>query len=287
VPSTSPAQLDTSADSYIRDLVRRGDQDRYWSALLAPEAARPHLLALFAFNIELSRIAEQVSEPQLGEIRLQWWRDALPAALTGGPADHPVLARLAKAAAAHRLPHEPFLAMIDAHGFDVHGEPMPDAGALQDYLAATAGSVFSLGAQILGAGELREASALAAGAYGLAGLLRALPYHASRGRIFLPADLLARHGLHPNVILHGSDNADLRAALRALSREAADMLARFRGAAAALPRQALPAFLPLALVEPTLKKLAAPDHHPLRTVIQLNPIIRYGLIWRAFLRGRI
>jgi phytoene synthase len=285
VPSTSPAQPETSADAYIRDLVRRGDQDRYWSALLAPEAARPHLLALFAFNIELSRIAEQVSEPQLGEIRLQWWRDALCAALGGAPADHPVLARLAEAVAAHRLPHEPFLAMIDAHGFDVHGEPMPDAGALQDYLAATAGSVFSLGAQILGAGECREASALAAGAYGLAGLLRALPYHASRGRIFLPADLLARHGLHPNVILHGRDNADLRAALRDLSGEAAEMLARFRRAA--LPRQALPAFLPLALVEPALKKLTAPDHHPLRDVIQLNPIVRYGLIWRAFLRGRI
>jgi phytoene synthase len=272
VPSTSPAQPETSADAYIRDLVRRGDQDRYWSALLAPEAARPHLLALFAFNIELSRIAEQVSEPQLGEIRLQWWRDAVPAALGSAPADHPVLARLAEAVAAHRLPLEPFLAMIDAHSFDVHGEPMTDARALQDYLAATAGSVFSLGAQILGAGECREASALAAGAYGLAGLLRALPYH-------------ARHGLHPNVILHGRDNADLRAALRDLSREAADMLARFRRAA--LPRHALPAFLPLALVEPALKKLTAPDHHPLRDVIQLNPIVRYGLIWRAFLRGRI
>jgi phytoene synthase len=284
VPSTSPAQLETSADTYIRDLVRRGDQDRYWSALLAPEAARAHLLALFAFNIELSRIAEQVSEPQLGEIRLQWWRDAVPPVLSGAATDHPVLARLAEAVAAHRLPHEPLLTMIDAHSFDFHGEPMPDHGALQAYLTAIAGSVFSLGAQILGAGELREASSLAAGAYGLTGLLRALPYHASRGRIFLPADLLARHGLHPNVILHGSDNADLRAALRDLSGEAADMLAKFRQTP---PRQALPAFLPLALVEPTLKKLAVPDHHPLRDVIQLNPIVRYGLIWRAYLRGRI
>ena len=63
MPSTSPAKPETSGDAYIRDLVRRSDQDCYWSALLAPEAARPHLLALFAFNIELSRIAEQVSEP--------------------------------------------------------------------------------------------------------------------------------------------------------------------------------------------------------------------------------
>jgi phytoene synthase len=281
------AQRQDSDGAYIRDLVRSGDQDRYWSALLAPDAARPHLLALFAFNIELARIPEQVREPRLGEIRLQWWRDALAAALAGEPADHPVLRALAEAASAHDLPGETLLAMIDARSFDLCGEPMPDSAALRAYLMAIAGSVFSLSAHILGAGRGAEASAHAANAYGLAGLMRALPYHAARGQIFLPADLLARHGLHPSTILHGADNADIRAALRDMSRDASDALAAFRQSAEGLDRRGRPAFLPAALVAPYLKKLTAPGHRPLNDVVQLNPMLRYALIWRAYLRGRI
>ena len=280
------AQPETSADAHIRDLVRRGDQDRYWSALLAPEAARPHLLALFAFDIELSRIAWQVSEPQLGEIRLQWWRDALSAALTGAPTDHPVLARLAEAVALHRLPHEPFLAMIDAHGFDVHGEPMPDGGALQDYLAATGG----LGVQPRRADPRRGASS-------------ARPAHSPPAPTASPA-CCAPCPTTPRAAGYSCPPTFSRGTgcIRTSSSTAATMPTCARRCAisppggrhagqvpagAAAPRQALPAFLPLALVEPALKKLAAPDHHPLRDVIQLNPIVRYGLIWRAFLRGRI
>ena len=65
-----------SAD-YCHDLVRAGDKDRYLASLFAPDELRPYLLALYAFNIEIARVRETVSEAALGEIRLQWWRDAI------------------------------------------------------------------------------------------------------------------------------------------------------------------------------------------------------------------
>jgi phytoene synthase len=278
---------ETSAAAYVRDLVRRGDQDRYWSALLAAEPVRRHLLALYAFNIELARIAEQVREPQLGEIRLEWWRGALGRALAGEAADHPILSEIAAAAAAHGLPAGRLEAMIEARRFDLYDELMPDFAALEAYLAATAGAVFELSARILGAGETQAMSAPAAAAYGLTGLARALPFHGSRGKLYLPAALLAKHGLRAEVILHGTDNQDVRAALGDMRARAADALGRFRQAAVGLPRRALPAFLPLALVDPYLKKLGSPQHHPLRDIAEINPLRRYALIWRAFLRGRI
>ena len=279
-------QQDASA-AYVRDLVSSGDQDRYWSALLAPEPSRRHLLALYAFNIELARIPEQVREPQLGEIRLQWWREALIAVLAGETADHPVLIELAPAVLEHALPQDALQGMIDARSFDIHDELMPDLAALESYLAATAGAVFGLGARILGANGADQAGTEAAAAYGLTGLMRALPLHASRGKLFLPRDLLARHGLHPDTVLRGEGDEDLRAALAEMRRCASEALTRFRQAVTSLPRQALPAFLPLALVEPYLKKLASPMHHPARDIARLNPLVRYALIWRAFLRGRI
>jgi phytoene synthase len=178
--------------------------------------------------------------------------------------------------------------MIEARSFDLARRPMPDFTALRTYLVATAGAVFRLGAQIAGAEEgAPEASEHAAIAYGLTGLMRALPYHAARGLIFIPADLLAQHGLHPQIVLDGEDNQDLRAALRDLRRHASGALQAARQALLAVPPQTLAPFLPLALVGPYLKALEAPGHHPLRDMAQLNPLRRYGLIWRAYLRGRV
>jgi phytoene synthase len=282
------AQAAQSDAEYVRDRVRAGDQDRYWGALLASDRVCADLLALYAFHLEIAQIPEQVSEPQLGEIRLEWWREALNSALTGGTADHPVLKPLAAAAASHALSPALLEGMITARSFDLAREPVPDLAALGDYLAATAGAVFRLGAQIAGVPDgAPEASKHAAIAYGLTGLMRALPYHAAKGQIFLPGDLLAKHGLHPQIVLDGADNQDLRAALRDLRQHASAALDAARSALRPFPKQAIVPFLPLALVGPYLKLLEAPGYHPLRDVAQINPLKRYGLIWRAHLRGRL
>ena len=74
----------------VRRMARKADPDRAIAALFAPLTARDDLFALFAFNGELARIADQVSEPGLGAIRLQWWRDALARAEAGEATGHPV-----------------------------------------------------------------------------------------------------------------------------------------------------------------------------------------------------
>ena len=58
-------------------LVRDNDPDRFFATLFAPADMRPHIFALYAFSHEIARVRESVSEPMPGEVRLQWWRDAL------------------------------------------------------------------------------------------------------------------------------------------------------------------------------------------------------------------
>jgi phytoene synthase len=269
----------------VSELVRRQDQDRYWAALLAPPQQRAHLLALYAFNIELGRIAELVREPRLGEIRLQWWREALG----DGGSGHPVAEAFAAAREARDMPDAHVAMMIDARSFDLGREPMPGMDALKTYLAATAGAVFALAARIAGApdGAAAEAAGHGGLAYGLTGLMRALPVHAARGQVFLPADVLGAHGVSPRAITRGEDSAELRAALAALRAEAGAELAAFRKRFASVPAAARVAFLPLALVEPYLNKLAAPGHRPLQEIVEINPLTRLWAMWRAHLRGRI
>lgn len=66
---------ETSADQCGRDLQRL-DPDRWLTTLFAPDASRPGLFALYAFNAEIARARESVSQPMIGQIRLQWWREA-------------------------------------------------------------------------------------------------------------------------------------------------------------------------------------------------------------------
>ena len=246
------ARLDThplmSDADYVRDLVRSGDQDRYWAALMMPQPGRDHLLALYAFNIELARIGEQVREPALGEIRLQWWRDVLDA--PGETTGHPVADRLSEARRACDLPVEWLAAMMDARSLDVGHQPVAEMTALEDYLAASAGMLFRLGAWIAGARDEPAANAAreAALAYGLTGLMRALPYHAARGQLYIPADFLSAFGVDGAEVLAGKESDGLRIALGVLRDRAREHLANFRSAARGLPAATLPVFLPLALV---------------------------------------
>jgi len=113
-------------------------------------------------------------------------------------------------------------AMLDARAFDFSTEPFPDAAARDDYLGATSGNLMRLAARVLGAGDTHDELAHQAGiAYGLAGLIRAQPFHRARGRLFL----------------------------RDASAAAIDARARLaRARRLPMPGAALPAFLPAALV---------------------------------------
>ncbi len=273
---------------YIAASVKAGDQDRYWSGLLMPQPQRDHLFALYAFNIELARIGEQVREPQLGEIRLEWWREALTLP-SGTPTGNPVADALGAARAAHDLPRALLDGMIEARAFDVRRESIATMDELRDYLTATAGAVFRLGARIAGASSdaAAEASQEAAMAYGLTGLMRALPYHRARGQLYLPADFLAAFGLEAASVLRGEDSEALRTALGVLRARALEHLTAFRRLAGELPAATLPVFLPLAPAPAYLRGLGSPAHQPLTEIVHLNPLSRYARIWFANLRGRI
>jgi phytoene synthase len=95
------------AHAHCGKLVRESDPDRYYAALFAPATERPHLLALYAFSGEIARVRETISGPMPGEIRLQWWRDALAGEARGSVADHPVAAAILDTVERYHLPGRP------------------------------------------------------------------------------------------------------------------------------------------------------------------------------------
>ena len=247
-----------SAD-YCHDLVRAGDKDRYLASLFAPDHLRPHLLALYAFNIEIARIRETVSETALGEIRLQWWLDAIEGLYAGNPQGHPVIEALAPAIEQAQLPKQALLHMVEARRFDLYDDPMPTLQQLEGYLGETSSMLIQLAAMILDkpqAQRLAEISGLASVAMGIAGLMRSLPLHRTRGQCFVPVELLAGYGLAPAHLLAAREPDALAKVLTDLRLHAANRLGEAKALTVSISPQAFPAYLPASLTGLYLDRLA-------------------------------
>jgi phytoene synthase len=270
-------------------LVRERDRDRYWSALFASGTGRPGLLALYAFNTELNHILASISEPLAGQIRLQWWRDAIEFASRGTRTGNPVADALSVAIAEHNLPKDRLIGMVDARIPAMFGEPPLNDEALKASLRETEGAVFELAAAILGdrSASAKEAAAYAGIAYGLTAMFMKLPFLASRQRAFLPSSYLESRGIDLAAISRGETSESFGAALADLRGVASRALQRFRAKEADLDRLAWTAFLPLTLVRPYLGAMAAPDFDPLHTAVAISPLRRFWRIWRAARRGRL
>ncbi len=273
--------------SPLADQVRRMDRDRFVTALFAPVERREALFGLYAFNLEVAQIRELVHEPLLGRIRLQWWRDTLQEARSGQGTAHPVAQALAKARTAFSLPDEAFDRLLSARERDMETDPPEDLAALEAYVEATAGTIAVLALAILGVHEPEAvAAARSVGlAWGLTGLLRAVPFHAAAGRLYLPTALLAEHGLSPQDVLAGrptTDLAEVAKAMAAMARRHLESARRHRP----LSRAALPGLLSAPLAEGYLGSLAKSGFNlfdPRWSASRPQPL-RLG--W-TMLRGRI
>jgi len=269
------------AFAHCAELVRTGDHDRFISTLFAPVEHRDALYALHAFNVEVARVREVAREPLPGEIRLQWWRDVVNGERAGEASASPVAAALRSIMERHQLDAARFNALIDAHRFDLYDEPMARLADLEAYGRNTSSALIVVAAQILAGSDadaMWPAAEPAGIAYAIAAVLRAFPLHAARRQLYAPIELLSRHGVQPQDIFAGRSSAGLNEAfaeLRGVARQ--HLLAAYRQVAA-LPRAALPAFLPVALVRPSLDLLAGRDA---LAPAGISPWRRQWLIWRA------
>ena len=270
----------------IAAAVRSADYDRYLSVLFAPAQVRGRLLALYAFNHEIAKVAEAVSQPMAGFIRLQWWRDAVEEIYSGrGARRHEAAEGLARAVTGASLPRPLIDAMLDARERDLEPSPFANLSELESYADAASGNLMRLAARILGAGETLDAHARELGiAYAYAGLLRALPFHAARRRLMLPRDHLIAAVMSEQDVFAGGAPL-IRTLMDGIAAAARARLAA--APASALPRRVLPALLPAALVRPYLRVMGRARFDPYRNPAGLSVPRRQLAMLSAMMRGRI
>jgi len=242
----SGAATSKESAAFCADLVRTHDFARYASTLFLPQVQRRALLSVYAFNVEISRVRDQVSQPLPGEMRLQWWTDMLEGA---------------------------------GHGC-VEGNPV----ALEGYVTDTSAALLSLGARVaVPPSAVIDHLARHAGlAQGLAQVIAALPLDAARRQLFLPLQLLQQHGSGMEEVFSGKQTPRVRAAIDQLAGDARKHLGTAFELLTQVPPPARPVFLPLALVRRELTRMSRADFDPFLP----QTTSRFATLWTLWRASR-
>ena len=210
----SDAALHAAADQLGEDALRENIRHRveaagtsfYWAMRLLPRHRREGMYAIYAFSREVDDIADGDSPAECKLAELARWHDEIEALYEGRPR-HLVARALSRPVQRYALRKEDFLAILAGMEMDARGDiRAPDLAALDLYCARVASAVGHLSVHIFGdPGHAAHAVAEALGrALQLTNILRDLAEDAARGRLYLPREILDRHGIrgtHPETIL--------------------------------------------------------------------------------------
>jgi len=271
---------------YQGDLVRQFDRDRFLTSLFAAPEQRSRLHTLYAFNVELSRIRETVSEPIIGQMRIQWWRDVIDALKRDDspPKGHPVAEPLANLIREANLPFLLFYRLLEARSHDVSGKPMGSLGELRSYSQGTSGTISELALYCLGVTDTvaKSAARNVGEAWALTGIVRSVRHHALAGRCLLPELIMADVGISLQDLQTPDRSRKAVPLLKKICDQAQELLKEARSTKRQVDVRAMPVLLHATLANQYLIDLERYGYdlfHP-RLITQGPSITR--LFWNAW-----
>ena len=276
-PNNSDSDADLSAS--LAQNIKAVDPDRYRAAMLAAPAARARLCGLYAFHAELAKVPEFVSEPMMGAIRYQWWREAVDEIYTGKTVRrHEVATPLARILRGSGVTRFWVDQLIDGRERDLDPRPFADLAAAKDYCAQTSGKLMQIAVQVaMQEGEqegeqesgpdLRLSTEQMDGinsaglAWGLTGLARA-------------------YGYYHKSMLSAIDYDEITHAAKQAHQQARTALGK-------IPADMMPAIGYAALIPTFTARLTAPRHDPKQHQVSLSPLRKQLVLMGAAVKGRL
>lgn len=130
---------------YCADLLYSYDKDKFLTLSFIDPSKREDFFCLYAFYLEISRIAWSVKEDELAEIRFMWWHEKITKIFSSNETmEHPVLFSLSKVIKENNLPLEKFLAIIETRKLDLLNKPYRSFYDQISYFNNSSGSIMEL-----------------------------------------------------------------------------------------------------------------------------------------------
>ncbi len=270
-------------DQYCESKAAKSGSSFYYSFRLLPPERRRAITALYAFCREVDDVVDEVHDPGVARAKLAWWRTEVAAVYEGAP-QHPVAQALVPVVRAYRLPREHFDAVIDGMAMDLAQQRYADFADLERYCHRVAGVVGLMSAEIFGyqaPSTARFARDLGI-AFQLTNIVRDVGEDARRGRIYLPQEDLARHGVSASAILRGREEPGFRALMAFEVGRAREWYARAMRELAPSDRRAQRASLAMAAIyRALLDEIERDGYRVLDRRIALTPLRKLWIAWRT------
>ncbi|KAG2151391.1 isoprenoid synthase domain-containing protein [Suillus clintonianus] len=274
---------------YCKDLVRKHDYEGYLTSQLYPKRFQGGYFALRAFYIELATVREAVSQTTLGQARLMFWRDAMKDIYNNKPPRHPIAIAIHEATRDNHLPLYHFNRIIEAREQELHNQTHLTLESITSHAESVSSTFLYLLLAMLNlpSSTLAHAASHLGVAQSLTTLLRALPFHASKGVMVIPAEITAKHGVNQQEIFSkGKSSHGLEDAVFELATVANDHLltARdmFKESGGRVPVDAMPVFSAAIPVVSILSTLEAVNFNVFDPSMQIRDWRLAWQVWRSY-----
>jgi len=274
-------------DEYCQQKTARSGSSFYYSFLFLPPERRRAITALYAFCREVDDVVDEVTDPTLARTKLAWWRAEVSAAFTGTP-QHPVALALRSVVNQFRLPEEHFQTVIDGMAMDLERSRYLDFTELERYCHCVAGVVGLMSAEIFGYvnPSTRQYARDLGIAFQLTNIIRDVGEDARRGRVYLPQDELAAHGVTAAAILKTEASDALTGLMKEQVARARRWYARAFDALPAEDREAQrPGIIMASIYRTLLDEIEHDGYRVLDRRIALTPLRKLWIAWNTARRG--
>lgn len=276
-----------SPDEYCQKKAAQSGSSFYYSFMFLPPDGRRAITSLYAYCREIDDVVDDSSDAALAQVKLAWWRNEVDEMLAGKPS-HPVTKALFPHLETYSIKGEHLHALIDGMQMDLYQTEYPDFEALKVYCWHAAGVVGLLAAGIFGATQpqtMQYAEKLGL-AFQLTNIIRDVGEDVRLGRIYLPADEMARFGVARKDLLnlrHTDAFVNLMAFMAKQAHTAYDE------AFALLPpedrKAQKPGLIMAAIYRTLLQEIERDGFQVLNQRTSLTPIRKLWLAFKAYLRG--
>ncbi|KAH7921918.1 hypothetical protein BV22DRAFT_1018419 [Leucogyrophana mollusca] len=287
--ATSSGAGTANPAEYCRDYVRKHDYEGFLTSQFYPRHLQGGYFAIKAFYIELATIQESVSNTTLGHMRMQFWRDAIKDISDNRPPRHPIALALYETSQRGQLQPYHFKRIIDARDSELSAPAHLTVDSLTSHAEATASTLLYLLLSLLSlpSSVLSHAASHVGVAQSFSTLIRALPFHASKGRMVIPAEITAKHGVNQQRIFTERDSSKaLEDAVFEFATVANDHLitARdmFKETGNRVPQEAMPVFSAAIPVASFLQRLEVVNFNVFHPSLQGRDWKLPWQVWRGY-----
>jgi phytoene synthase len=274
-------------DEYCQQRTAQSGTSFYYSFMFLPTGRRRAITALYAFCREVDDVVDEVSDPDIARTKLAWWRQEIGSVFSGTP-QHPVAIALRPVVADFSLPQGHFQTVIDGMAMDLERNRYLDFAELERYCHCVAGVVGLMSAEIFGYAnpDTRQYARDLGIAFQLTNIVRDVGEDARRGRIYLPQDELARHGVTQTSLLKRETTPGMAPLM---AEQVARARAWHRRAIGKLPpedrRTQRPGLIMAAIYRALLDEIERDGYAVLDHRVALTPLRKLWIAWTTARRG--